>query len=300
MTDKAPAPESDESTSTRSTRKEDLARAKAIRKSQARESLQEQSARGSDDHTRAQRVDTASPARPQEIKAPATSNPTLWVLGSLGVLAALLAIAVSSNHGVSTNQAPPTGVSGSDPIAVIEMQPEGSTASEAAGAQPTTDEMAGVGTDASAASEATRRHHTTAFEDALSLDRTSEDFYAAIDASVEKLVADRAIPAAPLIRADYTSYYQPVSSEFLGSSIAIFEHEYFEEYIGCCVNAGLSLILRGPATPEVQAFAERQNCALKTEDDIYLPQEVKDSFGSDESLATELTEISCKENDTYQ
>ena len=239
MTDKAPAPESDESTSTRSTRKEDLARAKAIRKSQARESLQEQSARGSDDHTRAQRVDTASPARPQEIKAPATSNPTLWVLGSLGVLAALLAIAVSSNHGVSTNQAPPTGVSGSDPIAVIEMQPEGSTASEAAGAQPTTDEMAGVGTDASAASEATPRHHTTAFEDALSLDRTSEDFYAAIDASVEKLVADRAIPAAPLIRADYTSYYQPVSSEFLGSSIAIFEHEYFEEYIGCCVNAGL-------------------------------------------------------------
>lgn len=134
----------------------------------------------------------------------------------------------------------------------------------------------------------------------MSLDRTSEDFYAAVDASVEKLVANRVIPATPLIRADYTSYYQPVSSEFLGSSVAIFEHEYFEEYIGCCVNGGLSLILRGPVTPEVQAYAERQNCALKTDDDIYLPQEVKDSFDSDKSLPTELTEISCKENDAYR
>lgn len=300
MTEESPVPESEEPTSKRSTRKEDLARAKAIRKSQTTESLQARTARSPNDHARAQHVDTtASPAQPPEGRASATLKPALWLLGSLGVLAAVLAIEVNSNHDVPTNQTPPAAASGSDPIAAtVQMQPEASSA-EAAGAPLATGEMAG-GTEAPESTEATARHLTSALEEAMSLDRTSEDFYAAVDSSVEKLVADRVIPATPLIRADYTSYYQAVSSEFLGSSVAIFEHEYFEEYIGCCVNGGLSLILRGPATPEVQAFADRQNCALKSGNEIYLPQEVKDSFGPDESMESELTEISCKENDAYQ
>lgn len=101
----------------------------------------------------------------------------------------------------------------------------------------------------------------------------------------------------PTERLDYSSFYIPQKPvTVLGARLVSFEHEYADEYLGCCVNPGNAVILLPTGgTADIEAFAQRNGCRYAVSEEILvLPPSV--TQGLSESERDALVEVSCKDN----
>jgi cell division septation protein DedD len=81
----------------------------------------------------------------------------------------------------------------------------------------------------------------------------------------------------------------------LDSRVLIVEHEFFETFVGCCVNDGIAVIVDTGDRAKVDSFAKENHCRTRAPEDAFLPPEVLAAVRRDtSSLAVEL---SCKYTD---
>ncbi|MFO1494192.1 MAG: hypothetical protein U1F26_05980 [Lysobacterales bacterium] len=105
----------------------------------------------------------------------------------------------------------------------------------------------------------------------------------------------------PNERREYSSFYIPKKPiSVLGARLVSFEHEYADEYLGCCVNPGNAVILQpAGATADIEAFAQRNGCRYAVGDEIFvLPKSVTQGLSDSERAA--LVEVSCKDDYLFE
>lgn len=66
-------------------------------------------------------------------------------------------------------------------------------------------------------------------------------------------------------RADYVDYYILKKPAYvLGHELKIIEEEYMSEYIGCCVNEGVGLVLKlSGSMQKLESFAQKNKCSVE-------------------------------------
>lgn len=95
-------------------------------------------------------------------------------------------------------------------------------------------------------------------------------------------------------RWDYSDYrFLKKRADFLGHEIIVIEEEYFEKWIGCCVNPGLAITFKlNGNTDFLQTFARNNKCKIGFDGDKYygpaLPPAPKGTYAT----------LSCKEGDS--
>lgn len=93
---------------------------------------------------------------------------------------------------------------------------------------------------------------------------------------------------------DYSDYrFLKKRADFLGHEIIVIEEEYFEKWIGCCVNPGLAITFKlNGNTDFLQTFARNNKCKIGFDGDKYygpaLPPAPKGTYAT----------LSCKEGDS--
>lgn len=108
------------------------------------------------------------------------------------------------------------------------------------------------------------------------------------------------ISKKPQQRADYIDFYllqKPAS--FMGHTLILLEEEYMDEYVGCCVSPGISLMLKANAdTQAVQDFANKNACTFTPHADMFDRLRI---FGIDHKLAkADYAMLSCRERDAQK
>lgn len=102
----------------------------------------------------------------------------------------------------------------------------------------------------------------------------------------------------PSLRRDYSSFYIPTKNvQVLGGRLIIYEHEYMEQFIGCCVNEGnAAVLLIDSDIAHIEAFANANKCMLEKGDEISLPDNVWELLNLNSEIKSRLIEVSCKAN----
>lgn len=85
--------------------------------------------------------------------------------------------------------------------------------------------------------------------------------------------------------------------QFYGASLLYFEHEYLEQFIGCCVNDGFGLLLQGIPSKEIVNFAAAHSCKVKESGQTYIPFEINKEFEENGIKIEAVFELSCRAND---
>jgi hypothetical protein len=161
------------------------------------------------------------------------------------------------------------------------------------------DQVSAEDTAAAVSATANASRASAILDAALSLDRDAMDFSSKVDEQMNRLVAAGALPSKPAFQMDYSRYYVPSQPlTVAGAQVAVLEYQVMEEFIGCCVNPGLSVVLRdtGGLRPAIEEFARANNCAVNDGEHIYLPDEVAGALKG----AGENVELSCGESDSHE
>jgi hypothetical protein len=116
--------------------------------------------------------------------------------------------------------------------------------------------------------------------------------------AIPKLVKSGVFPEKPLTRMDYSDYYAPKANiQVLGSQLVFFAYEYFDKYVGCCVNPGNAIVLiMGSDTTHIENFAKLNKCDITKGNEILFPDALFKMKAITEEMEPKLIEVSCKEN----
>ncbi|QWP75752.1 hypothetical protein J5226_19395 [Lysobacter sp. K5869] len=101
----------------------------------------------------------------------------------------------------------------------------------------------------------------------------------------------------PNVRADYTDYrVLKKPAPFMGQSLVLVEEEYMTQYVGCCVDEGVSAVVRvSGSTAAMEKFAKANACTFEPK---YDPVEALSDRHLGVSLpAGRYAKLSCHEND---
>ena len=114
---------------------------------------------------------------------------------------------------------------------------------------------------------------------------------------IPSLVKSGIFPDKPSERLNYRSYYIPKTNiQILGSKLVYYDHEYIEEWIGCCPNSGNAVVLlESIDTARIKSFAKMNKCKVTKGKDIYLPDDLWKLLNISEESKSRLIEVSCKE-----
>lgn len=90
--------------------------------------------------------------------------------------------------------------------------------------------------------------------------------------AIKTLIDHGLVPAAPDRRSDYTDYrFVDGDITFLGHDVLAVTEDYLIEWIGCCVDPGIGVVLRKPADlSALIAFSEDNACDYREEPGIPL------------------------------
>lgn len=74
-----------------------------------------------------------------------------------------------------------------------------------------------------------------------------------------------------IYRADYVDYYVLEKPAYvLGHELKVIEEEYMSEYVGCCVNEGVGVVLKlSGSMQKLENFAQKNKCAIEPIDYSY-------------------------------
>lgn len=72
-------------------------------------------------------------------------------------------------------------------------------------------------------------------------------------------------------RADYVDYYVLKKPAYvLGHELKVIEEEYMSEYVGCCVNEGVGVVLKlSGSMQKLESFAKKNKCLVEPIDYSY-------------------------------
>jgi len=82
--------------------------------------------------------------------------------------------------------------------------------------------------------------------------------------AIRNLASQGIVSTAPTFRTDYTDY-RLVKGElyFLGYRVVVITEEYVMQWLGCCPNPGIGVIVQGPVSEaSMQSFADRNRCEV--------------------------------------
>ena len=136
--------------------------------------------------------------------------------------------------------------------------------------------------------------------EALKLDATTHERVGAPEAAVEAYAAAGLINVDADVRADYTSYFLVKKrTEFMGHTLVIIEHEYMDEYVGCCVSPGMGVTVRVKGdTRSLEDFAAANGCSFSDNTD---PAAELKAFNVKSLLfKAHYASLSCRERDIQQ
>jgi len=136
--------------------------------------------------------------------------------------------------------------------------------------------------------------------EALKLDTTTQERVGSPEAAVEAYAAAGLINLDPDVRADYTSYFLVKKrTEFLGHTLVLIEHEYMDEYVGCCVSPGMGVTVRVKgSTQSLEDFAAANGCSFSDNTD---PAAELKAFNLKSLLfKAHYATLSCRERDVQQ
>jgi hypothetical protein len=116
--------------------------------------------------------------------------------------------------------------------------------------------------------------------------------------AIEKLAKMGFLPIKPDQRADYVDYRRlrkPLN--LFGHKVVVIEEEYLTQYIGCCVNPGLGLVIEtNGAMGDLNAFLVPNKCHKKTGSDYDPTYSLKLAGVKPKADATYVI-ISCRQDD---
>ncbi len=138
---------------------------------------------------------------------------------------------------------------------------------------------------------------TKILERALTLDPKTGSNTLDGSEAVSSLAKRGVFTGTALLRMDYSSYYVPKKNiQVLGYKLVYFEHEYMEEYAGCCVNSGNAVVLLTDSdTTQVENFAKINKCGVEKGEQIYIDDELFKLLNLSAEIIPRLVEVSCKE-----
>ncbi len=102
------------------------------------------------------------------------------------------------------------------------------------------------------------------------------------------------------VQGDYHHFYFPKKEiEMFGAKLVVLDHEYLADYIGCCVDPGVAVVLKkvdGFNSNEIDTFAKQNSCKINDIEKSFIPDLVMKQLGhvNDKKY---LFELSCKQND---
>jgi hypothetical protein len=140
----------------------------------------------------------------------------------------------------------------------------------------------------------------TVLIEALKLDATTHERVGASEAAVEAYAAAGLINVDADGRADYTSYFVVKKrTEFMGHTLVLIEHEYMDEYVGCCVSPGMGVTVRVKGdTRSLEDFAAQNGCSFSDNTD---PAAELKAFNMKSLLfKAHYATLSCRERDIQQ
>lgn len=133
--------------------------------------------------------------------------------------------------------------------------------------------------------------------DALRYDRAKGERAAPSGPALQAYIQAGYLDLKPSVRADYTDYrLLKKPAPFMGQTLVLVEEEYMSQYIGCCVDEGVSAVVRvSGSTAAMEKFAKANACSF---DPKYDPAEELTNRRLGIGLpAGQYAELSCHEND---
>jgi len=133
--------------------------------------------------------------------------------------------------------------------------------------------------------------------DALRYDRAKGERVAPSGPALQAYIQAGYLDLKPSVRADYTDYrVLKKPAPFMGQSLVLVEEEYMSQYIGCCVDEGVSAVVRVVgSTAAMEKFAKANACTFQPK---YDPAEELTGRNLGLSLpAGRYAKLSCHEND---
>ncbi|QQP96758.1 hypothetical protein [Lysobacter enzymogenes] len=133
--------------------------------------------------------------------------------------------------------------------------------------------------------------------DAMRYDRAKSERVAPSGPALQGYIQAGYFGLKPDVRADYTDYrLLKRPAPFMGQSLVLVEEEYMSQYIGCCVDEGVSAVVRvSGSTAKLEAFAKANACRFEPK---YDPAEELTGRNLGISLPPgNYARLSCHEND---
>jgi len=133
--------------------------------------------------------------------------------------------------------------------------------------------------------------------DALRYDRAKGERVAPSGPALQAYIQAGYLDLKPSVRADYTDYrVLKKPAPFMGQSLVLVEEEYMTQYIGCCVDEGVSAVVRvSGSTAAMEAFAKANACRFEPK---YDPAEALTANRLGIGLPPgRYAKLSCHEND---
>ena len=98
-------------------------------------------------------------------------------------------------------------------------------------------------------------------------------------------------------RADYVDYYVLRKPAYvLGHELKVIEEEYMSEYVGCCVNEGVGVVLKLTSSMQkLEKFAQNNKCVVEPIDYSYYYERLGIANAIPEKGV--FVEMSCRAND---
>jgi len=136
--------------------------------------------------------------------------------------------------------------------------------------------------------------------EALKLDASTHERVGSSESAIEAYAAAGLINLDADVRVDYTSYFVVKKrTEFMGHTLVLIEHEYMDEYVGCCVSPGMGVTVRVKGdTRSLEDFAAANGCSFSDHTDP--AAELKTYNVKSLLFKAHYANLSCRERDIQQ
>lgn len=133
--------------------------------------------------------------------------------------------------------------------------------------------------------------------DAMRYDRAKGERAAPSGPALQAYIQAGYLDLRPSVRADYTDYrLLKKPAPFMGQALVLVEEEYMTQYIGCCVDEGVSAVVRvSGSTAAMEKFAKANACTFHPKYDP--AEELTDRRLGIGLPAGRYAKLSCHEND---